>query len=200
MIAGNLVSFNTGNGIHFVGNLSAGSVQVEIINNLVGTIFSGSSTVDANGMPQGNVLNGILLEQAASSVSGSTSGPASADVAFNVSSDNGLSGISVQTYASARPCRHSVRRRFRFTAITSAPTPAAARSVLISNGIVVPFGNALDGILLNDVLGVTVGGTAGGQGNIVSGNLGRGIEVRGDDPDAHSPRSAERCRIRSRIT
>ena len=74
IIAGNLVARNTENGIHFSGNLSAGSPQVQITNNLVGTTFSGSSTVDVNGIPQGNGQDGIKLEQSALSVPSNGSG------------------------------------------------------------------------------------------------------------------------------
>ena len=170
VVAGNLVSSNTQNGIHFVGNLSAGTSQVQIVNNLVGTTFSGSSTVDVNGIPQGNGLDGIRLEQTSQSASGSSP---SAVVAYNVSSDNGLSGINVQTSdGGSSYVVVSILGNRLGTDISGTLVSAT------SGGVAVPFGNALDGILLNEVLGVTVGAT--GQGNIASGNLGRGIEVRGD--------------------
>jgi len=174
VIAGNLVAFNTENGIHFVGNLSAGSPQVLIVNNLVGTTFSGSSTVDVNGIPQGNGLDGIRLEQSAQSVSGNGSGVPSAAVAYNVSSDNGLSGINVQT-SSVTAISYAVVSIYANHLGTDVSGSLVST---ISSGVIIPFGNALDGILLNEVLGVTVG--ASGQGNLVSGNLGHGIETRGD--------------------
>ena len=169
VVGGNLVSSNAQNGIHFVGNLSAGTSQVQIVNNLVGTTFSGSSTVDVNGIPQGNGLDGIRLEQSSQSVSGSVP---SAVVAYNVSSNNGLSGINVQTSGGTSYVVVSIIGNHLGTDISGNLVSA------ISSGVAVPFGNALDGILLNEVLGVTVG--APDQGNIASGNLGRGIEVRGD--------------------
>ena len=51
-----------------------------------------------------------------------------------------------------------------------------------------PLGNVLDGVLIDNAVGVTVGSPnvlAKGKivtfnGNVISGNLGRGIEVRGD--------------------
>jgi hypothetical protein len=169
IVAGNLVSFNTQNGIHFVGDLSAGSTQVQIINNLVGTNFSGDSTVDPNGIPQGNGLDGIRLEQSAQAV---TPGSPSAVVANNVSSGNGLSGINIQTSGGISYASVSIFGNHVGTDISGSLVSASSR------GVVVPFGNALDGILLNEVVGVVVG--LPGQGNIASGNLGRGIEVRGD--------------------
>src|SRR5208337_478535 len=49
--------------------------------------------------------------------------------------------------------------------------------------LLLPLGNSLDGILLDNVNNVTIGGTTPGSPNVISGNLGRGIEVRGDlDP------------------
>ena len=175
MIGGNLVAFNTLNGIEFQGNLSAAETQVQIVNNLVGTTFSGSSTFDAKGVPQGNGLDGIRLEQSSTSLSGTISGVASAVVAYNVSSDNGLSGINVETGSGAISYAEvSIFGNHVGTDITGSLVSA------IPGTFVVPFGNGLDGILLNEVLGVTVGGSTLSAGNLISGNLGRGIEMLGD--------------------
>ena len=172
VIAGNLVSFNTQNGIQFTGSLSAGSLQVEIVNNLVGTMYSGTSTVDANGIHQGNGLDGIQLDQAATSI---VSGNPSAEVWYNVSSNNALSGIDVVTVNGLSYADVTIYGNFLGTDITGTAVSGTSAS---SPGQIVPFGNSLDGILLNEVLGVTIGGMGTGQENVISGNLGRGIEVR----------------------
>jgi hypothetical protein len=177
LIAGNLVSFNTKSGIHYSGELLDGALKVTIVNNLVGTTIGGSSTVDPNnGVPQGNGLDGIRLDQTGPSTP--VSGTA-AMVWNNVSSHNGLSGIDVETSGSGVSYAGvSIFGNYLGTDITGRIASGPSKS---SPGQVVPFGNALDGILLSEVLGVTVGGTATGQGNVVSGNLGRGIEIRGDN-------------------
>jgi parallel beta-helix repeat protein len=172
-IAGNLVSTSTENGIHVIGDLTTGALQIQILGNLIGTNSDGSSTY-VGGIPQGNGLNGILLEQAGPGP-GASSGTA-ASVTGNVSSDNGLSGIEVQ------PWPGSGASALAHVSITSNKLGTDASGTNVSGkpaGSVLPFGNALDGLLLNGVLGVTVGGTVAASGNVVSGNLGRGIEIRG---------------------
>ena len=152
VVAGNLVSSNTQDGIHFVGNLSAGTSQAQIVNNLVGTTFSGSSTVDVNGIPQGNGLDGIRLEQTSQSASGSAP---SAVVAYNVSSDNGLSGINVQTsggisYVVVSIVGNRLGTDISGTLVSAHRAESPSRSATLSMGS-----------LLNEVLGVTVGARPG---------------------------------------
>ena len=64
MIAGNLVSRNSHNGIHVHGNLSGDQSIALIIDNFIGTTLDGTSAYDASAsdQPQGNGLSGILLE------------------------------------------------------------------------------------------------------------------------------------------
>ncbi len=42
-----------------------------------------------------------------------------------------------------------------------------------------PLGNSGDGILIEDSLGVTIGGTETGDGNVIAANQGNGVEVKG---------------------
>jgi hypothetical protein len=53
-------------------------------------------------------------------------------------------------------------------AVTGQPVP-----------VLFPLGNALDGVLLDNVNDVSIGGTTSAERNVISGNEGRGIEVRG---------------------
>ncbi len=168
LIAGNLVASNAGNGIHFIGDLSAGSPQVQISNNLVGTTFSGSSTVDVNGILQGNGLDGIKLEQSATSVSGGGNGVPSATVAYNVSSGNGQNGIHVQTASVSTESSYavvSIVGNHVGTDISGSLVSASSSDGPIS------FGNGLDGILLNEIRGVAI------TNNLVSGNRANGIDL-----------------------
>ena len=52
-------------------------------------------------------------------------------------------------------------------------TDQAGQNTSDPSNATLPMGNVLDGILIDKVAGVTIGG------NLISGNLGRGIEVRG---------------------
>ena len=168
IIAGNLVASNTENGIHFIGNLSAGSPQIQIVNNLVGTTFSGSSTVDVNGILQGNGLDGIQLEQASTSVSGGGNGVPSATVAYNVSSGNGQNGIHLQTASGGTEISYavvSIVGNHVGTDISGSLVSASSSDGPVS------FGNALDGILLNKVQGVAI------TNNLISGNRANGIDL-----------------------
>ena len=64
LVQGNLVSANRQNGIHFTGDLTVGTLQVQILDNLVGTTSSGTNAYDpTTGLPQGNGLDGIRLDQ-----------------------------------------------------------------------------------------------------------------------------------------
>ena len=158
VIVGNLVSSDTKNGIHVVGDFTADTLQVEILNNFVGTNPDGTSTyvlVDSAYVPQGNGLNGILLEESATS-SGTTTSGIAALVSENVSSGNGLSGIAVQPYQTNTftLARVSIEGNRVGTDFSGANTSLANST----GGGTLPFGNALDGILLNDVSQVTIGG------------------------------------------
>src|SRR5262249_59859687 len=43
----------------------------------------------------------------------------------------------------------------------------------------IALGNALDGVAILDAPGNTVGGTASGSGNLIAGDKGRGVAIRG---------------------
>ena len=175
-VEGNLVSGNTQNGIYLVGNLTDGILQVQILDNFVGTTLDGSSTYDKiSGAPQGNGLDGIRLEQKSpATLSGTVSG-ISAAISGNVSSDNGLSGITVQTTGTGISYAD-----ISITDNMLGTDRSGTNTSTFFNKLGLPFGNALDGILINEVLGVTVGGTLAGLANVISGNLGQGIAIRGD--------------------
>ncbi len=198
-IEGNLVSHNQFNGIHLVGDLTGATALGTISDNLVGTNPSGTATYDSNGDPWGNGLSGILIEE--SSTSTNTLGGTAVSVTGNVLSGNGLSGVTVQRYTSTSGS----------TTITGTSTAKVGISGNIigldrtgknsivynsaggttTGGVALPMGNALDGVLLDNVVGVVVGSTLDSivpttPSNVISGNLGRGIEIRGDLLSSHS--------------
>jgi hypothetical protein len=192
MIEGNLISLNSGNGVHVVGDLSSDVVQVQVFDNFIGTTLDGTTTYDAGGVPQGNALNGVIFEETAVSITGTTKASVGI-VSGNVASGNGLSGVAVQSSGEGAVPYSKVL--IAGNKIGTDKTGTYAVDSRPDTGSVLPLGNRQDGILLSNVSGVTAGGTAsggghggattiGGQtfagGNVISGNLGRGVEVRGD--------------------
>jgi hypothetical protein len=182
-IQGNWIARNIENGIQLTGDLSGAARESLIVDNFVGTSQDGTTTYDVSNntdKPYGNGLNGIALIATTSNGGSSATG---VSVSGNVVSGNGLDGISI--------------------ASSSSSTMATARVLIVDNligtnrtGTLVtdptiaslPLGNVLDGIQLQEVSGVTIGGTTPGAsvnllslatslGNLIAGNLGRGIEI-----------------------
>jgi hypothetical protein len=185
-ITGNLVARNSHNGIHLLGDLSGDQSLAQIRDNFIGTILDGTSTYDssANDQSQGNGLSGILLVSTSSPNLAPTPVVATT-VSGNVVSNNGASGVTVERGTNS----------------------IAAASVLISDNLIgtdktgenvsevsstnsaLTFGNVTDGIELDDVTGVTIGGPASpgsvslalatSGGNLIAGNVGEGILLNG---------------------
>jgi parallel beta-helix repeat protein len=180
-ITGNLVARNGQNGIELIGDLSGDQSLAQISDNLIGTTHDGTSTYDANGEPQGNGLSGILLEStSANTVQGKA---IAATISGNVISDNGSSGVTVQSANAALAIAEvSIQSN-----LIGTDKSGQNLSTTSSTNTVLPFGNVLDGIRLADVSGVTIGGGASANsvsltlatsgGNLIAGNLGRGIEL-----------------------
>ncbi len=176
-IEGNLVSRNTLNGIHVIGDLTGVNFLGQIDDNFVGVTADGSSAYNLSQnppKPQGNGLSGILLEESSGTTQGTTS---AVNVFGNLVSGNGLSGVTVETDNSIANPYADVAVSGNIIGLDVTGETAVATGNL-------PLGNVLDGVLVNNVLGVTIGGTAAaatvaGAGNVISGNLGRGVEVRG---------------------
>jgi hypothetical protein len=173
-ITGNLVARNSQNGIHVIGDLSGDLSLVEINDNYVGTLLDGTDTYDADGQPQGNGLSGILLESTGTSPGAGlpSTSLVAATISGNVVSNNGSSGVTVR---SATTAMVPVIALIENNAIGTDKAGQLVSS-LSGTGTSQPFGNGLDGIFLDHVTGVTVGGTAG-LGNVISGNKGNGVDA-----------------------
>ncbi len=188
LIEGNLISRNTLNGVHVLGDLTGAFSYGAIVDNFIGVTRDGSSAYNLSQnppKPQGNGLSGVLLEAVSGTVQATTT---AVNVYGNLISGNGLSGVTIQS---------------------DKPSTVPYADVSISGNLIgldvtgeiavvtgnLPLGNVLDGVLINNVLGVTLGGTAAagtvqGAGNVISGNLGRGVEIRGGQlPAPASPAS-----------
>jgi Right handed beta helix region len=191
-ISGNLVARNSHNGIHLRGDLSGDLSLAEISDNLIGTTLDGSSTYDtnANNQPQGNGSSGILLES--SSANPAPINGVAATVSGNVISNNGLSGVTVQSAISSSATASILVQ----DNLIGTDNTGQNVSALSSTSSVLPFGNVQGGIALNNVTGATIGGPASGGsislalatsgGNLIAGNLGRGIALAGAAADTIS--------------
>jgi hypothetical protein len=184
LVANNIISGNANNGIllsgHYINPPSSTELN-QIVGNFIGTDSTGELTFDAAGLPLGNSLDGIRIQGLAASISG------------NVIAGNGLSGIDAQRVVDAAGdvstslSQMIIVANFIGTDASGTQT-MEIRSEGASPPLLLPLGNSLDGILLdnvNDVMiggvgTVTIGGTVLPQRNVISGNTGRGIEVRGD--------------------
>ncbi|MDG3005783.1 hypothetical protein [Paludisphaera mucosa] len=178
-IRGNQISGSLLNGIAVQGDLGGATRILTIAENFIGTSFDGLTTRSASGEPTANGLNGIQIAPTGTwSPALQIADPAATPVilvASNLISGNGLSGVAVSD-----PIR------------SNASTLRYAK-VLIDDNIVglnlvgdatdaagTPFGNVLDGVRIANAGGVQVGKapTIGDpRSNVLSGNLGRGLEV-----------------------
>ncbi len=194
VVAGNQIIFNSQNGVEVSQDFSeVDAATIEY--NFIG-IENGSS-VSQNNVPTGNGLSGVLLDETdtANTLSG-----AAAIVMGNVISANGLSGVTTESGVpndDTDSVQGAVLSASIFGNIIGldktgefAVAPATESG---TTGIVLPIGNALDGILIDNVVGVTIGAATSNSGllssggappstpsNLISGNLGRGIEIRGN--------------------
>ncbi|TMB98857.1 MAG: hypothetical protein E6J42_04890 [Chloroflexi bacterium] len=146
--AGNVVSFNL-IGIQVQSGAATGNL---IQGNLVGTDVTGN-------LDLGNIAYGIMISAAPGNTIG---GPASG--ARNVVSGNNNHGIEISGAASTG---NLVQGNYIGTDITG--------NTELPNGLLIS--NTGNGIRINGAPSNTIGGTASGAGNVISGNVAYGIEI-----------------------
>jgi len=149
-----------------IGGTTTGDANVISGNHLVGILVSGSRAFsnviegnrigsDSDGeLPVPNTQGGVVINTAATSnlVGGTAPG------AGNLISGNGLNGVTVSG-------------------------PQTTKNLIRGNDIgtdrlgVAALQNARSGVVIDDAPGNSVGGTAPGAGNLISGNLRDGIEI-----------------------
>ncbi len=145
---GNLISGNDANGINFTGVTTTGNT---VVGNIIGLMASGTASL-------GNTFVGVAIAQGANgnTIGGSVAG------ARNIISGNAQYGIRIVDTGTNN---NVVRGNYVGTNV--AGTAA--------------IGNANDGIRLESagtLNGTIIGGTNAGEGNVISGNAGDGIELR----------------------
>jgi hypothetical protein len=147
----NVISGNGGDGVQVVGGL--GTTGNEILGNYIGTDKNGSSAL-------GNTEEGVLLFSVSDNVVGGT-----VSGARNVISGNGQDGVQISGNASIGVATgNEVLGNF-------VGTKANGTEAL---------GNAEDGVDIFDARVNTVGGTASGTGNVISGNQDDGVQISGN--------------------
>jgi CSLREA domain-containing protein len=160
-IFGNLISGNTADGIYIADQFSTGA-QIE--NNLIGT--------DATGLkPLGNGLNGVDLSQEPDPATGD--GFASSDIVGGNTSDernviggNGQSGV----YIEGGDSNHVEANYIGVGADGKTPVPNGTANEYPQFG--------MDGVFITDSATLNeIGGNTVGQRNVISGNIGDGVQI-----------------------
>jgi hypothetical protein len=137
----------SGNGLYGVDVFSIGSTGNLVQGNFIGTNITGSA-------PIANSFDGVVIEDAA----GNTIGGVSAG-ARNIISGNSGSGQNGVRIDGANG--NQVLGNFIGTNVDGT----------------VGLGNGGNGVLIDDSNNNTIGGTAAGAGNVISGNLTRGVDI-----------------------
>ena len=152
--AGNLISGNTYQGVQVFGNAGATPTAGNTIQgNFIGTNAAGTGAV-------GNANFGVIINGSVNNIIGGTTA-----AARNVVSGNAGRGVYIQDYS---------------------PTQTSTGNVVEGNyvGVDVSGGAALAntgsaGVVIGSASNNTIGGTAAGAGNVISGNTFGGLEVDG---------------------
>ena len=147
--AGNLVSGNTGPGVWILRTFNATTYPPSPNNTIQGNIVG----LDASGTLALGNAQGILVDEPDTTIGGA------ADGARNVVSGNLLSGIEIAGTAT----NVVVQGNYIGTDITGT----------------LDVGNSLDGIRVSNAPGNTIGGTANGARNVISGNDLAGVNITG---------------------
>jgi CSLREA domain-containing protein len=148
--AGNLISGNASEGIRIFGNTSTGT---NIQGNFIGTNAAGSAA-------NGNGRTGVTVDGGRNTTIGGTTA-----AARNLISGNGrdliTDGILILQSGVQAADGNVVQGNYIGTDVTGS----------------VDIGNSSDGVLIAGAPGNTIGGTAAGARNVISGNEGRGVEI-----------------------
>ncbi|HYP21189.1 MAG TPA: S-layer homology domain-containing protein, partial [Chloroflexia bacterium] len=148
--AGNVISGNNIDGIVMSEDAVSANSNV-VAGNYIGTNAAGTAAV--GNTQRGVLVNGLGFGATGNTVGGTTSG------ARNVISGNGGPGVQF----AGVPGGGQVSGNY-------IGTNAAGTGAIPNSG---------DGVLVNDSAAVVVGGTASGSGNLISGNSGNGVALRG---------------------
>ena len=159
--SGNVISGNSGAGIEIAGRETTGNV---VEGNFIGTDATGSTVFDSRGNRLGNGGDGIQISNLeGSSASDNTIG-GTASGAGNVISGN-AEGVEID---GAQTTGNVLLGNW-------IGTNYGGTSAVDSNSK--PLGNTDNGVLIDGADANTIGGTASGGGNVISGNTNQGVEI-----------------------
>jgi hypothetical protein len=163
--AGNVISTNQLNGVLVIGELSiANTIQ----GNLIGTDATGTRGRDALGSPLGNLGNGILISRGFATLVGGAAAGARNVISANLAAGIQLFDIPFSSSGSTQRV-NIVQGNYIGTDVTGT----------------VALGNLNDGVLITFAALNLIGGTAGGEGNLISGNSFSGIHIKGASSTAN---------------
>ncbi len=194
----NLIQNSGGAGVHFVGGATG-----TILGNLIGTNQSNFSTfgntlqgvlIDGNSPTgigvvgnsiSGNGADGIKV-QGASGVSIS-SNVIGLDVSFSAALHNGGDGVylldSTGTFVGGSGLGNTISGNSGSGVHVKGATSSAASNVIAGNRIGlngaggIAVANAMSGVFVESATGTTIGGSAAGTGNLISGNTLYGVQL-----------------------
>ncbi|HUY32931.1 MAG TPA: PKD domain-containing protein [Pirellulales bacterium] len=174
--AGNVIAANGGSGVEITGAGSNGNV---VDGNFIGTDAAGTASTDANGHALGNTGDGVFVNNGAqSNIIGGATSTAPGVIAPGVGSVPGLStayagnliagnlgnGVNIDPGVIVPPTSlNVVEGNFIGTDVTGVGALA----------------NGLSGVQIANASSNTIGGTAHGSGNLISGNAQFGVYITG---------------------
>ena len=147
----NLISANIESGVLIESDGLQPAANNLIEGNDIGTDISGNHAL-------GNEIAGVFIQSASSNTIGSTVAGGNNLISGNIQGGVRIVGTATLPAASNQVLGNSIG-------------PDATGKAALGNG---PDG---DGVLLQDAVGNTVGGTASGAGNLISGNLAAGVSI-----------------------
>jgi parallel beta-helix repeat protein len=168
-IQANVISGNGNAGL----SISGSSDGTAIVGNLIGTAPDGSPV--AGGNPTGNIQSGILVNGTTHLTIGGTS-----PGARNIIAANKTAGITITNVDAPAPGSFAVIGNDIGTSLAGTLAADGTITTAPAATAIVDAGNQGDGIDINNAINVAIGGPAAGTGNVIAGNLGRGIHILGD--------------------
>jgi Periplasmic copper-binding protein (NosD) len=183
VVQGNIIGLDA-SGTKGLGNASSGVSVISAPGNTIGGSQSGAGNVISANLGSGVVISGAVSKS--NTIQGNRIGT---DATGSSALGNLLGGVTIQNapanvVGGAAPGQRNVISGNFGDGIQVIGQGAAGASIVgnligLDAGGTAPVGNLQDGVNVNGAAGVTIGGMAPGEANIVSGNGGNGINVIG---------------------
>ena len=187
-VAGNYIGTDVLGGVALANGLDGVRIEGAPSNTI------GGSAAGTGNVVSGNVRNGVLLISAGATenvVEGNligTDGAGSAAVpnVDGIRLDNGASSNTIGGVAAGAENVISGNTGFGVNIVDGSTLNVVLGNLIGTDGAgTVALGNGLDGILIEETPGTTVGGAMPDSGNVISGNGEDGVEIRGGGASAN---------------